>query len=547
MKLLPYDTFTIQTPDPLPAVIEKLATYIEPSKPIRWQFSRNHVPYEGTLSDAGFEIHRIIHYRNSFLPMIRGRFELSPSGTLVRITMKLHPFTTGFLIFWYLMWYSFSIPINLAGAMPTRIGLMFLGMPILMLGVFWGAFWYEVNRCRRDLVEMILEDPIGRLSSDSSRQSSSDAKKRIALQVGMFLLGIAFMLWSISGREFFPSAQLELESLETVSCSQHPNLSPYCKFSVVHTINGHPAVSALAMSADGQTLVSGGDDKAIKVWDLKTGQLKKTLQSDSGRIKAVAIAPDGKTIVSGSADRMVRIWNLTKNQPPLMLKGHSAEVNVIGITPDSKTVITGSYGAIKQWDLATGQLKTTFPKVGKSETKISPISVIHDEAEQFIPLDINPNSNTALISDLKVIDLASNQEKRVTTDKVENIFTDHFLSAHMSPDGQLAALQYGNNSKKFQTRLKIWDLTTGKVKAEENATFSNSLFTDVPLALSRDHIFGSTNQQLRVWNLQTAKLEAVLDSGWMTSLVVSPDGKILAGIDVDPESQKAKIQVLRRP
>jgi len=547
MKLLPYDTFTIQTSDPLPILLEKLAIYIEPQKVIRWQLSQNHAPYQGTLSEAGFEIHRIIHSRNSFLPIIRGRFEPSPSGTLVRITMKLHPFTTGFLIFWFLTWYSFSLPIFLSGAMPTPFALQFLGMPFLLLVIFWGAFWSEANRCRRDLVEMIVENPRQGFRYGSSPQLRSNARNPKVFQVAMVLIGIASLLWSISAKKFFPATQPDLASLQAVSCAQHPSVSPYCKFSVVQTIHGHPAVSALAISADGQTLVSGGEDKAIKVWDLKTGQLRKTLQSDSGKIRAIAIAPDGKTLVSGSADHMVRIWDLTSNKSPRMLTGHPADVNIVVITPDSKTIISGSYSAIKQWDLATGQLKATFPKIGTYETKLGPISVIHDEAEQFNPLDINPNSNTALISDLNVVDLASNQEKKVPTGKVENLFADYFLSAHMSPDGKLAALQYGNNFRKFETRLKVWDLTTGQMKAETSATFGDNSFSNVPLALSRDRIFGSTDRQLRVWNLETAKLEAVLDSGWMSSLVVSPDGKLLAGIAVDPDSQKSQIQVLRRP
>src|SRR5579883_738093 len=103
VRLLPYDTFTLQTPDSLAIVLARMATQIEPPKAMRWHISRNHLPYEGTLSETGFHISRIIHYRNSFLPIIRGRFEPSPAGTAVQITMRLHPVVIAFLVFWYLV------------------------------------------------------------------------------------------------------------------------------------------------------------------------------------------------------------------------------------------------------------------------------------------------------------------------------------------------------------------------------------------------------------------------------------------------------------
>jgi hypothetical protein len=154
VKLLPYDSFTIQTSDPVHIVRERLATQIEPQKPMRWNFF-NYLPYEGTLSETGFKIRRIIHYRNSFLPLIRGQFEPSPSGTIVRITLRLHPAAIAFWIVWYLVLYSFFFHMWLTKAMPVAAAWHFLGFSIALLAVFWAAFWAEAHRSRRDLVQMI--------------------------------------------------------------------------------------------------------------------------------------------------------------------------------------------------------------------------------------------------------------------------------------------------------------------------------------------------------------------------------------------------------
>ncbi len=535
MHLLPYDSLTLQTSAPLPLVLERLDAHIEPPKLGRWFFSRDHKPYEGTLSESGFEIQRIIHYRNSFLPLIRGRFEASPTGTIVRITMRLHAVVIGFLAFWYLTWYSFFLPIWLTGAMPTAIALQFVGLPVVILIVFWVAFWVEVQRSRDDLAQIIL----GR--------SLTHAQLGIpnVLLWGFCLLGFAVVFLQVKGNLWSPVSEPPA-SLAAVSCSQQPVPSPYCKFANVYTLAGHPSASTLALSTNSQILVSGGNDKAIKVWDLATGQLRKTLQSDSGQIRSLAIAPDGKTVVSGSADHMVRIWSLTSNQSPRMLAGHPNEVTLVKITLDGKRLISGSYGAIKVWDLKTGQLQTTFPSEAKSETKLGPITVINDAAQQFNPLDINTASNTVLIGDRRVVDLATHQVRAVPQARGDNFFADYFLTGALSLDGKLGILQYGNTFKKFETRLKVRDLTTGMITGETSATFSRGTFVRVPIVVSRDRIFGSSGQQLQVWNLQTAQLEAVMDTGRLDPLVVNADGSILAGLTHDAAPNTRQIKVWRR-
>ncbi|WP_413160423.1 hypothetical protein ACL6C3_18095 [Capilliphycus salinus ALCB114379] len=150
---------TIRTQEPLLKVIEKLEAQIEAPKILGWSFSRNHRPYAGTISNSGFKIHRIIHYRNSFLPVIRGQFESLSDGTIVHISMSLHPMVVAFLSFWLLMWYSVSIPIFileiLSGNLPKFEALLFLGLPIFLLLIFVCAFWYEADRSCQELTQII--------------------------------------------------------------------------------------------------------------------------------------------------------------------------------------------------------------------------------------------------------------------------------------------------------------------------------------------------------------------------------------------------------
>jgi len=51
------------------------------------------------------------------------------------------------------------------------------------------------------------------------------------------------------------------------------------------------AVRALAVTPDGSRLVTGGDDHTIRIWNLASGRLERTLQGHTDSVQAVAITP----------------------------------------------------------------------------------------------------------------------------------------------------------------------------------------------------------------------------------------------------------------
>ncbi len=78
------------------------------------------------------------------------------------------------------------------------------------------------------------------------------------------------------------------------------------------TLTGHGSeVLSVAISPDGETLVSGSSDNTIKVWNLATGSLKTPLTDHSNSVYSVAISPDGQTLVSGDDGGNIKIWQGT--------------------------------------------------------------------------------------------------------------------------------------------------------------------------------------------------------------------------------------------
>jgi WD40 repeat protein len=76
-------------------------------------------------------------------------------------------------------------------------------------------------------------------------------------------------------------------------------------------------VKSLAISLDGGTLISGGGEGFIYVWNFKSHSSEGVelnwqalFFGHQGSVNSVAISPDGKTVVSGGDDGTVRLWDI---------------------------------------------------------------------------------------------------------------------------------------------------------------------------------------------------------------------------------------------
>ena len=156
MKLIPYHSFEIVSGLSASGGVAVLNDNVEPAQWLR--FSRDHKVFQGSLTRDGFVVRRVVHYRNSFLPVIRGTFRSSPSGVSIAITMRPHHFVTAFMCVWFggvgigIVVMAAAFFADASARHPAML------IPVAMLVFGWalvtGGFWFEVNKSKPILLDI---------------------------------------------------------------------------------------------------------------------------------------------------------------------------------------------------------------------------------------------------------------------------------------------------------------------------------------------------------------------------------------------------------
>lgn len=134
------------------------------------------------------------------------------------------------------------------------------------------------------------------------------------------------------------------------------------------------AVNAVAILPDGRS-VTAGEDGRIAVWRPGSAQPEHVLQGHSAPIVSLAVAPDGKSLASASWDRSVRVWPLGDGGgAPRVLEGHQDNVNGVAFMPDGRPVSAGYDAAIRIWP-ATGD---GAPTIVMLPTALNNVAVAQD-------------------------------------------------------------------------------------------------------------------------------------------------------------------------
>lgn len=134
------------------------------------------------------------------------------------------------------------------------------------------------------------------------------------------------------------------------------------------TLAGHAAaVHRLAFNADGSKLASASEDKTIRIWNLADGTEANKIESPAPA-KAVVFNADGTKVIVGQQDNVIRIWAIPAAAPFMPekeIKGHGGPVTSLALVPGGTQLLSGSDDqTARVWDLANGNQVRAFAHGG---------------------------------------------------------------------------------------------------------------------------------------------------------------------------------------
>ncbi|WP_310426946.1 caspase family protein [Chamaesiphon sp. VAR_48_metabat_135_sub] len=111
------------------------------------------------------------------------------------------------------------------------------------------------------------------------------------------------------------------------------------------------SVRAVAISADGKTIVSGGQDGTVWLRESNGKPIGKPFTRHKGYVKSVAVSADGQTIVSGGEDGIVRVWDRSGKASELPSKNRQGAVYSVAVSADGQTIVSGGAdGFVRVWE-----------------------------------------------------------------------------------------------------------------------------------------------------------------------------------------------------
>lgn len=123
-------------------------------------------------------------------------------------------------------------------------------------------------------------------------------------------------------------------------------------------------VSAFRFTLDDNSIVTGGYDMKVKVWDLQSGRLEHVLEGHKARIFKLGISIDSESLCSADRDNIIKIWSLNTGHFNTSIKAERGPNNCEFIAGDT-FVFVGMQPGGAVFDVKSGAKILDLPDVGE--------------------------------------------------------------------------------------------------------------------------------------------------------------------------------------
>ncbi|KAL3695680.1 hypothetical protein R1sor_009756 [Riccia sorocarpa] len=127
------------------------------------------------------------------------------------------------------------------------------------------------------------------------------------------------------------------------------------RIQIIKKLRGHRnAVYCAIFDRTGQHVITGSDDRLVKIWSTETGLCLRSCRGHEGDITDLAVNTSNDLVASSSNDYSIRVWRLPDGVPISVLRGHGGAVTAIEFSPrqgcDHHLLSSSDDGTCRIWD-----------------------------------------------------------------------------------------------------------------------------------------------------------------------------------------------------
>jgi WD40 repeat protein len=242
---------------------------------------------------------------------------------------------------------------------------------------------------------------------------------------------------------------------------------------------------ALAFDPRGARLATGSRDGSVRLWDLRSGRLAKTIDTHPKGVNSLVYDPGGNLLASSGNDGMVRIWEVSSGEIAARLIGGVYAVPAVAFSRDGALLATADGRNLRLREVETQRLALTMQSSESFYTlAYSPDGALLAAGDSANGVQIWDASEGTL---LRSLDGHAGNPDRVSGLVWQVAF---------SPDGRTLASAGGDAT------VRLWDVATGQALE----TLAGHRLAVTSLAFSPDGRWlasGSLDATVRIWDMNT--------------------------------------------
>ncbi|KST64870.1 WD40 domain-containing protein [Mastigocoleus testarum] len=328
--------------------------------------------------------------------------------------------------------------------------------------------------------------------------------------------GTTFVTFSPNGKYLAVAGRDRKVRIWRTENEQFNNSQINSRFIPHRTLNEVDIVFSLQFSSDSQTLISGGEENAIKFWNIANGKLIETFKGHGDTVTSLSLSPNGKVLASASVDKSLKLWDLTSltsSKLPI-LEGHKQGVINLSWSPNGKMLASASEDrTVKLWQIARKDwhLKSKLYQTLKGHKDLVKSVSFHPK-EKIVASGSNDNTVKLWQYDGSLLNTLVGH-------------SDNVNSVSFSPDGELIA------SASQDKTIKIWDIK-GKLittlKGHKDRVNEVIFSPDGKVLAS-----ASDDQTVKIWQRNGKLLKTFPHQSWVLSASFSPTDNLLVSASWD--------------